>query len=875
MRYGAICLFCRQTFLALVAGGVFVATASSQQPQPDSQLPNPRINTVMPMGARAGTSVDVTISGTDIDEPEGLLFDVPGLVAEPIVLMGPPAPPPEGRGGGRRGGRNNPAGAVTTIRYRITVAPNTPLGNHDLRVIGRWGVSNPRTFVVGDLAETTEKEPNDDLAQAQRVELNTTINGAIGSPTDVDYFVFSGKKGQRVVVSCQCSSIDSTLEADLEVYDSRSRLLDSNRFYRHGDAVCDVELAADGDYYVRLCRFTYVTGGPDHFYRLSITTTPWIDAIFPSVLVPGKSTQVTIYGRNLPGGMPDPMALEGRRVLEKLTVPVPALADQAARERLQYSGRIDTTAAHLTGFEYRLRNEAGSSNPFFLTYARAPVVLDGGANKTAETAQPIPLPCEIAGHIEKKRDRDWYSFEAKKGEAYRLELLSNRLGAPTDIKFVLYNATKQQIFESQDNNDQIHPKIFTRSPDPVSYRFSVPSDGKYLVLVKSLTSEVLAGPRQFYQLRITADMPDFQLVVMPPADHLPDACRLPRGGSQCFTVFALRADDWKGDILVKVDGLPAKMSCPPQTMAGGLRQMPLVVTAAPDAEPWTGTVKVTGEATIDGRKVVHEARYASIAWAVPPLQNIPALTRLDRNLVLAVREEAPFVVSASLDKPVLKQGEKGTVTLKVRREAGVQLGWFPPPVPKFPVVIQPMDLPAPLIGVNNNQPLTIAQDKHDGTLAIEVKANTPPGAYNLVLRSQAQVPFNKDPTAQQKPPINVSLPVQPIAITVLPKSVASINASVANPAVKQGTQAEINVKVTRQFDYVGELKVQLVLPANVAGLSSTDLVIPAGQNEGKLLVKIAADAAPGPRADLIIRATGVLSNVPISSEAKITLNVTK
>lgn len=85
----------------------------------------------------------------------------------------------------------------------------------------------------------------------------------------------------------------------------------------------------------------------------------------------------------------------------------------------------------------------------------------------------------------------------------------------------------------------------------------------------------------------------------------------------------------------------------------------------------------------------------------------------------------------------------------------------------------------------------------------------------------------------------------------------------------------MTVKVTRQFDYAGEFKVQLILPANANGLSPAEAVIPAGQNETKLQIKISPDAATGPRADLIVRATGVLSNVLIAQETKITLNVAK
>jgi hypothetical protein len=70
--------------------------------------------------------------------------------------------------------------------------------------------------------------------------------------------------------------------------------------------------------------------------------------------------------------------------------------------------------------------------------------------------------------------------------------------------------------------------------------------------------------------------------------------------------------------------------------------------------------------------------------------------------------------------------------------------------------------------------------------------------------------------------------------------------------------------------------VQLVLPANVKGVSSTAVIIPAGKDEVKLPLKAPADAAPGNRANLIVRATATLDgNIPVTHETKINVNVVK
>src|SRR5262249_54067490 len=266
---------------------------------------------------------------------------------------------------------------------------------HDCRLVNKWGVSNPRAFVVGDLAEVAEKEPNDDVKDAQRVELNSTINGVIGSPTDVDYFVFTGKKGQRVVVSCLASTIDSRLTPALEMYDGGNRPVAHNRNYQGNDALVDYTLPKDGDYYVRLYQFTHAAGSAEYFYRLSISTAPWIDAIYPPLVEPGKSSKVTVYGRNLPGGELDPTAVVDGRVLEKLSVTVEAPKEPAALQRLTFSGHVPPHMAGMDGFEYRLRNAVGRSNPYFLTFARAPIVVDNEANDKPDMAQLVPVPCEI------------------------------------------------------------------------------------------------------------------------------------------------------------------------------------------------------------------------------------------------------------------------------------------------------------------------------------------------------------------------------------------------------------------------------------------------------------------------------------------------
>jgi len=129
----------------LVFGLVFLAvcgTAVAQQPPPPG-LPSPRLQHVFPLGAQDGTGVDVTVTGNDLEEPEKLLVAHPGLKGEYL------APPKEGKPDPKDPKKTRPPPKVNPAgphKFKVTAAADVPPGLYDLRVVGKWGVSNPRTF---------------------------------------------------------------------------------------------------------------------------------------------------------------------------------------------------------------------------------------------------------------------------------------------------------------------------------------------------------------------------------------------------------------------------------------------------------------------------------------------------------------------------------------------------------------------------------------------------------------------------------------------------------------------------------------------------------------------------------------------------------
>lgn len=872
---------CRR--LSAAALGVLLALPALAQP-PQNVLPQPRVSSILPMGAKGGTAVELTVTGTDLDDPTGLLFSHPGITAE---FIPPPEPKPDPTK--KDPPKPAPKGPVVKHKYKVTVPADAPTGTHDLRLVTKYGVSNARAFVVGTLPETVETEKsNDDVPDAQKLELNSTVNGSIANTADVDYYSFTGKANQRVLVHCRTSSIDSRCRPQVEVYDAAGKRLGGNRGYKENDALADITLPADGDYLVRVFEFAYQSGSADHFYRLTVSTGPWVDAVFPNVVNPGKPTPATVFGRNLPGGK----KVEGTE-FESLAVTITPPAD-AARDRLAVREVLAPPQALQDGFEFRLPG-ALNAVPVFFTDATIHLEKDAG-NEKPDTAEAIPVPCDVIGTIGKRYDKDWFGFEAKKGDVLHFELFADRLGSGVDTFFVVKNATGNMgnvVEEQDDDQDSLHPQtFFTRNGDPAAAKFTAPADGKYVVFVGNRDPNGSYGPRCVYRLRVSKPTPDFRAVVMPKSRDLIGAPLGYAGGQLALDVFVDRRDGFTAPVTATAEGLPAGVTAKPTVIGTGQRWGTLVLTVADGAAAYTGPISVKCTATTADKTVAHDARPAAITWSVQANNNTPTITRLERQLMLAVRpDKAPMKVAVDLpglkvkskDKDgkevevaatfplFVKPGDKLTVPVKVTWQGGEARA---NPVNVRFEATTPNNQTAPLGvqgGGGNNPNMTIPKDKGDGNLTVDVRATAAPGVYSIHLQADTQISFLRDPSQKDKKSnAVVQAFAEPITVTVLPTSLGKFTATPpANNQLKAGTTAELTVKVERQADYAGEYAVKVTLPAEVKGVTVKNAVIPAGKDEVKILLAVAADVKDA-GVQLTVTATATVhGKFPISHDVKV------
>jgi hypothetical protein len=149
------------------------------------------------------------------------------------------------------------------------------------------------------------------------------------------------------------------------------------------------------------------------------------------------------------------------------------------------------------------------------------------------------------------------------------------------------------------------------------------------------------------------------------------------------------------------------------------------------------------------------------------------------------------------------------------------------------------------------------------------------GNYTIFLRGQTQPINPKNPPKGTQPPNYVQFS-QPVSVTIVPKVLAKVSAAPQAAKVSVGKDVDVTVRVARIFDLPTSFKVEAIIPPNIKGLSAKETTIKAGEEEAKMIFRIAADAPVGQNASITLRFTGMFNDtIPVVHEMKLTLAITK
>jgi hypothetical protein len=141
----------------------------------------------------------------------------------------------------------------------IWLAPTWPTGG-----VPGW----PVALALSDDEESLESEPNDEASKANRLNVPSAVSGRMQRKYDKDFFVFAGKKGQRILVDAVTQEQHSPTVLYLVLKNAKGdQVAASNP--ANDPARIDFTPPEDGDYTLVVEHLHY-WGGPDETYRLTV-----------------------------------------------------------------------------------------------------------------------------------------------------------------------------------------------------------------------------------------------------------------------------------------------------------------------------------------------------------------------------------------------------------------------------------------------------------------------------------------------------------------------------------------------------------------------------------------------------------------------------
>jgi hypothetical protein len=686
-----------------------------------ADLPTTRLDRIVPLGGSAGTSLDVQISAADADEAKQLVFDHPGLKAEWL----------------EKG------------KFKITITPDVPEGTYDVRLLGPYGLSNPRLFAVSHgLTDVPEKEPNDVPAAAQPAAINTAVAGT-SDGNGQDLYRLAVRQGQRLTIDCQATKLDSEIDACLSLMAADGAVLATSSDYHGRDPLIDFIAPTDGEYLVDVHDLSYRGGLP---YRLIVSDGPYVENVFPRAVEPGKAVELVALGRNFgTAGQHSTWKIDERPLDEfRFTITPPP-----AGEAFGFYRFIDHPSDHsvlptaatctLDGFQVRVPVGEGANPPVTLMYAAGPVTLEHEPNDSLDQPQPATLPLTISGRFDRPRDADWFEITPSEQGRYDIQAYSERIAGHADPYVVVVDDKGNRMTELDDFGHRVNA-FDGHLRDPVGF-VDLQAGRKYRLMVQDRYSR--GGVRYQYVLTVHRSQPDFHVAAIHGVNPGPAGINIWRGGATWLDLVIHRQDGFGEPITVTAEGLPPGMHAAEVKIPNDTRS-PLVLWADADALLWNGNVKLIASGKRGDEVLRRDVRPYTRVWKDGDGTSQPM-----RDLQVAIVDKAPYSLRAAPDNPTVEMNSK--LNLKITAERL----W-----PECQAAIKVIGLGLP--GGFQFSEREIAGGQNEGSFDLQV-GNMRPGEYTMTLLGQAQVPIKKDANS---PPVNtlVAIPCRPITVKVVEKS---------------------------------------------------------------------------------------------------------
>ena len=532
----------------LLAAAFPAVKLNAQEAAPPTE---PSILSVHPLGARAGSTLEVEVQGYLLEGARAVWFEqgrLQGRVGDVREVSA------EGNSESEAAGEDKPV--LLGVRVELEIPTDALAGVHRFRLVSKLGVSNALMFRVNsDVVLDETGQPHQTPSTARQVAIPAVVNGRVASDGEEDYYAFELTQARELRFEVFCKTPgkppdDVGLDPELTLYEPTGSWFDKERTTR---------LAYNDDpssYHVsRLPQLTYrflkkgrylvgvgafLGGGSPHYsYQLRIS-----DSSAPTF------AQLDRNGYNR----------------------VPASWKERAFRRPIGSGRLAllesrSAGSNGTGADGALTNGAASSHGEPVQPGakgrgnRASIILvkeqENGEREGNTLSVSVPGIAE--GTIDRPGDVDRYAFKAERGQQVAFEVETPQVGPPQfNPRFGILDEEGRELFSNVYKRLGRQLTFYLKTVEPKTL-YTFERSGEYSLVVSDLT-------RRFGNAGFR-----YRLLLRPQIPHVgevrtdTDRLNLVAGQARKMTVATDQEEGYSGDIALVLEGLPEGVAFYPGT----------------------------------------------------------------------------------------------------------------------------------------------------------------------------------------------------------------------------------------------------------------------------------------------------------------------
>jgi hypothetical protein len=650
--------------------------------------PTTEVQQTSKLGGQVGTSLELIIDqGANLVELDQLQLSIPGGEAK---LLPPPLLPP-------------PHESRPSNRFWLKIPADTPAGFYELRVHGRYGLSNSRRFWVTREAWRYEAWRATSPQSPGELPMNEVRQDRCHA-AQRNHYQFQVVAPGLTHFHLVTASLDSRARLIGELTDAQGRRLAMFESGEQRDLVGQYEFTQAGTYQLSVYDHLY-RGGEDYGYALL-----W------QQLEPQKAPGPIKRWRSL-------------------------VHDAQKRMRAGYSQQgIASSALPLL----TLRPPLVKSSPTSHREGQYP----------GEQPCPLAWPSLAIGKFDGDGDEDWYQFQTANPISTVIEAISDRIGEPTDTLLILFRVenpgrSDERLVEVAKNDDlplDRMPGVTELSRDSVLPVLAL-EPGTYRLLVRNQQHLGSRSPMSSYILECRQPNPDFQLLAQflyPDRDASKSSLIPPtalRQSTTAISLLAYRMDGMRDVIAVTVEGLPEGLTAQPLSLPAGQNLGHVLLHAAADAPASRPTLRFRGQASLSGKVVSRSAMLAEFSRGPVDTLRRPSVQWISRGwLQVEERDRVPCRVQLG-DEPLVDVLPGGAIKVPVqvhREEGGKQA-----------MTLRFRDLP-PFVKLPE---LKLEGEASQSEFELSIPAEAPPGLYQCWAQAETKVKLS--PQAAE---VNVYLP---------------------------------------------------------------------------------------------------------------------